>query len=155
MHSAREPEAHHRALHRKMTDSFTPIYLTVLSVIQGVALADLASGAAAGYKQFTLVQWLQVVITFAILIYMWEGYMQQSLLWKWVPDMRDAAIPFAIGAIELFLNHSIMLSLSGWLLAFALLSSMGALATWHAVQRARKEGENARFLLIRWLTNSL
>ncbi len=44
MHSALEPQPHHRVLHHKMKDSFTPIYLTVLSVIQGVTLADLALG---------------------------------------------------------------------------------------------------------------
>jgi hypothetical protein len=146
MHSALEPEPHHRVLHHKMKDSFAANCLTVLSVIQGVALADLASVAGAGYKQFTLVQWLLVVLTFAILITIWDAYMQQSLIYEWVPDIRDAAIPFAFGALELALNHTINLSLSAWLLAFALLSGLVTLANWHAIRRARKEDENARLL---------
>ncbi len=145
MHSALEPEPHHRMLHHKMKESYTPNCLTVLSVIQGVALADLAL-VVAGYQQFTLVQWLPVVMNFAILIIMWDAYMQQSLLWEWVPDIRDAAIPFVFGALELFLNHTIRLSLSAWLFAFALLSGMGALANWHVRRRASKEAENAKML---------
>jgi hypothetical protein len=146
MHSALEPEPQHQVLHHKMKDSFTASCLTVLSVIQGVALADLALVVVAGYQQFTLVQWLLVVMTFAILIIMWDAYMQQSLLWEWVPDIRDAAIPFVFGALELFLNHTISLSLSAWLFAFALLSGMGALANWHVRRRASKEPENAKML---------
>jgi hypothetical protein len=146
MHSALEPQPHHHVLHHKMKDSFTPSCLTVLSVIQGVALADLASVVVAGYKQFTLVQWLLVVLAFAILIIMWDAYMQQSTVWEWVPDIRDAAIPFVFGALELFLNHTISLSLSAWPFAFALLSGMGALANWHVRRRASKEAENAKML---------
>ena len=156
MHTALEPPPHHRVLHHKMKDSFTPIYLTVLSVIQGVALADLASVVGAGYKQFTLVQWLLVVSTFAMLIIIWDAYMQQSLLWEWVPNIRDAAIPFAIGALELFLNHTIILSLSAWLFALALLSGMAALANWHVSRQASKEAENTKMLALlgrqtRWI----
>lgn len=146
MPAALEPEPHHRVLHHKMKDSFTPNYLTVLSVIQGVALADLASVVVAGYKQFTVVHWLLVVFTFVTLIGVWDQYMMQGTIWDWVPDIRDAAIPFVIGALELILNHSIILSLSAWLFASALLGGMGALATWHAGWRASKDAENAKML---------
>ncbi len=146
MHAALEPEPHHRVLHHKMRDSYTPNCLTVLSVIQGVALADLALVVEAGYKQFTLVQWLLVVLNFAILIIIWDSYMQQSILWEWVPDIRDAAIPFALGALELILNHTIILSLSAWLVAFALISGLGGLANWHVIWRASKEAVNTKML---------
>ena len=141
-----EPEPHHHVLHHKMKDSYAPIYLTVLSVIQGVALADLASVVAAGYRQFTVVDWLLVVLTFGSLISLWNQYTMQSAILNWVPDIRDAAIPFVFGALELFLNHSIILSLSAWLFATALISSVGALATWYARWRAGKEAENAKML---------
>jgi hypothetical protein len=148
MHSALESEPHHLVLHHKMKDSFTPIYLTVLSVIQGVALADLALVVVAGNKQFTLVQWLQVVSTFAMLIIIWDAYMQQTLMWEWVPNIWDAAIPFTIGALELFLNHTIIPSLSAWLFALALLSGMAALANWHVRRQASKEAENTKMLTL-------
>ncbi len=146
MHSTLEPEPHHWVLHHKMKDSFTPTYLTVLSVIQGVALADLALVVVAGYKQFTIVQWLLVVLTFATLITTWNQYIMQSTLWEWVPDIRDAAIPFTFGALELFLNHTIILSLSAWLFVLAVLAGLAVLATWYTGRRASKEAENAKML---------
>ena len=104
MQSVLEPEPHHHVLHYRLKDSFAPTYLTVLSVIQGVALADLASVVVAGYQQFTIVQWLLVVFTFLVLIIIWNQYAMQSSAVYWVPDFRDAAFPFLFGALELLLN---------------------------------------------------
>lgn len=146
MQSVLQPEPHHRMIHHKLKDSYTPIYLTALSVIQGVALADLGTIVWAGYKQFTIVQWLLVVLMFTAVISIWNEYTKQSTVLDWVPDLRDAAIPFVFGALELVLNHAIILSLSVWLIAMAALSLWGALATWHAYLRASKEEENARLL---------
>jgi hypothetical protein len=161
MHSALEPQPynrmlHHQVLHHKMKDSFSSIYLTVLSVIQGVALADLASVVWSANKQFTFLQWLLVVSTFTMLIIIWDAYTQYSLLWVWVPNIWDAAIPFVIGSLELLLNHTIILSLSAWLFSLALLSGMAALANWHVRRQARKEVENTEMLTLlggqtRWI----
>ena len=146
MQSVLEPQPHHRVIHHKLKDSLSPIYLTLLSVIQGVALADLATVVAAHYQRFTLVHWLLVLFNFGVLIGIWNHYMMNNKLWDWIPDLRDACLPFVVGALELVLNHAIPLSLSAWLFALALLYFMGALAMWHARWRAGKEAENARLL---------
>ena len=49
MPSVREPEQHHLLVQQKLKDSFGPSYLTALSVIQGVALADLTLVVAGNY----------------------------------------------------------------------------------------------------------
>ena len=146
MQSALEPQPHHRVIHHKLKDSLSPVYLTVLSVIQGVALADLALVVASNYQQFSLMHWLLVLFNFGVLIGIWNHYMMHNKLWDWIPDLRDALIPFVVGALELFLNHTISLSLSAWLFTFALLYIMGALAMWYASWRAGKEVEKARLL---------
>ena len=144
-----EPEPHHRLLHNKLKGSSASTYLTALSVIQGVALADLASIALAHYPQFTVGQWLLGVLSFVMLINIWDAYTTLSTLWNWIPDLRDAVIPFVFGALELFLNHAILLSLSAWLLAFALLTGMAALGNWYSGWRAQEEAENRRLLSLR------
>ena len=90
------------------------MYQTILSIIQGVALADLAAVVAAKYAQFTVVQWLMVLTTFFMIIVVFNVYSIQSAVWDWIPDIRDASIPFVFGALELFLNHAIALSMSLW-----------------------------------------
>ena len=146
MQSILESQPHYRVIHHKLKDSLSPVYLTLLSVIQGVALADLALVVAANYQQFTLIHWLLVLFNFGVLIGIWNHYMMNNKLWDWIPDLRDAYIPFVVGALELIFNHTISLSLSTWLFTFALLYIMGALAMWHARWRAGKEAENARLL---------
>ncbi len=146
MQSVLEPQPHHRVIHHKLKDSLSPIYLTLLSVIQGVALADLAVVVAANYQHFSFIHWLLVLFNFGVLIGIWNHYMMNNKLWDWIPDLRDACIPFVVGALELVLNRSISVSLSAWLFTFALLYMMGALAMWYARWRAGKEAENARLL---------
>ena len=42
MQAVHEPQGHHLLVQQKLKEQFSPVYLTLLSVIQGVALADLA-----------------------------------------------------------------------------------------------------------------
>ena len=146
MHSVREPQPHHVLVQRKLKASFGGIYMTALSVIQGVALADLALVVESNYQQFTLTQWLLVLVAFGVLISVWNIYTMLIMSLDWIPDLRDAVILFVLGALELVLNHLIPLSLGGWLLAMALLSGWGAVATWHNQRQAGQEAENLPLL---------
>lgn len=146
MQAVREPQGHHLLVQQKLKDQFSPVYLTMLSVIQGVALADLALVVGTNYQQFTFTQWLLVLVAFGAVITTWNQYMMYIISLAWIPDLRDAIIPFVLGALEILLNHLIPLSFGGWLFAAALLSSWGALATWHTQRRAGQEAENLPLL---------
>ena len=146
MNSELEPEPHHRELHHRLNDAFTPTYLTILSIIQAVALADLATVVAAEYRQFTVVHWLLALLTFGVLIIVWNVYTIQGTIWRWIPDVRDAAMPFMVGALELFLNHTITLGMSIWLLGLAAIAGMGTVGTWYMHGRARTEAGNDQLL---------
>ncbi len=146
MQSVLEPQPHYRVIHHKLKDSLSPIYITLLSVIQGVALADLALVVAANYQQYTLMHWLLVLFNFGVLIGIWNHYMMNNKLWDWIPDLRDACIPFVVGALELVFNHTISLSLSAWLFILAIIATMATLAIWYVGQRAKEESENTKML---------
>jgi len=137
---------HHEVVHGRMKGSFTSMYQTILSIIQGVALADLAAFVAAKYPQFTVVHWLMVLTTFFMFIVVFNGYSIQSAVWDWIPDVRDASIPFDFGALELFVNHTIAQSLSLWFIGLAGISTLGAIGIVHLVWRAREESENEELL---------
>src|SRR5436305_1924641 len=127
MSSRLKPEPHHRVLHHRLQDAFTPTYLTILSIIQAVALADLATVITAEHRHFTVVHWLLALFTFCVLIIVWNVYTIQGTIWYWIPDVRDAAMPFVVGALELFINHTITIRMSLWLLGLAGIATMGAL----------------------------
>jgi hypothetical protein len=146
MNSVLEPESRHRVLHHKLKDAFAPTYLTILSIIQAVALTDLAGIVSAEHQQFTVLNWLLVLLTFCVLIIVWNAYTIQAAVWDWIPDVRDATMPFVVGALELFLNHTITLSMSYWLLGLAGIATLGALGAWYMHWRAKKEAENVQLL---------
>jgi hypothetical protein len=136
----------HRMLYRRLRDSYSPTYLTILSVIQAVATGDLAQVVAAEYPHFTIVQWVLTLNTFGVLIITWNVFSVQSALWGWIPDVRDSAVPFLVGALELFLNHTIVVSLSAWLVAGSLIALAGAVGTVHITWRASHEAEHGELL---------
>jgi hypothetical protein len=97
MHSVHKPELHYLLVQQKLKGSFALVHLTTLSVIQGVALADLALVVAGHAQQFTLTQWLLVLLAFAVLLAAWSQFTMHVTTWDWIPDLVDAMIPFGIG----------------------------------------------------------
>jgi hypothetical protein len=141
-----ESQGHHLLVKQRLKDSFSLVYLTLLSVIQGVALADLALIVGAGYQQFTVVRWLLVLVNLGVVITIWHTFTMHITLWCWIPDLRDTVIPFMIGAVELVFNHTISLSLSAWLFMMVIIASMAILAIWYVDRRAKEEDENTLML---------
>lgn len=122
------------------------MYQTILSIVRGVALADLAAFVETQYMHFTIVHWLMVLTTFVLFIVVFNVYSIQSAVWDCIPDVRDASIPFVFGAIELFVTHTITLSLSLWLIGLVGISALGAIGTVHLMWRAHEEHENEELL---------
>lgn len=142
--SDREPD--HARLHRQLRGSFAVIYLTVLSIIQGVALADLAGVVAGGYAHFTVVQWLMVPMNFFTIISVWNHFMADSISMEWIPGFSDAVLPFTFGAVELVLNHALLIGLMVWLIGMAVGAALEAIGTWFIDRKAGLETRDIRLL---------
>src|SRR4029453_18201919 len=137
---AERPDAHSPLLSR-LTGSFTPIYLTILSIIQAVALAELAKVVADGYAQFTPVQWALVLLTFLILIIIWNHVTTDAIAWVWIPDLRDSLIPFLLGAFELYQAHAIVAGLGPWLFGMFVGALLAVLEFFHVGRKVQLEAD--------------
>lgn len=133
----------HQVLLHQLTGSFISIYLTVLGIVQGVALAALASVVANSYPQFTAVQWALVVLTFSILIIIWHHMTTDAMTWVWIPDFRDSAIPFLLGAFELYQTQAIVIGLGAWLFGMVAGAALAVLEFFHVGRQAPLAEENA------------
>jgi len=129
-----------------LKDSFTSIYLTVLSIVQGVALTSLAVVVADGYTEFTPVQWALVLLTFLILIIVWNHVTTDAMTWTWIPDFRDAAIPFLLGAFELYQAFAIVAGLGPWLFGMAAGATLAVLEFFHVGRQVRLGTPNPEML---------
>ena len=139
-------EQYRHVVHRRLKESYGPTYLTILSMIQSVSLGDLSFVVASHHQQFSLVQWILTLNAFCVLIIIWNVFSVQSVLWIWIPDVRDGMVPFVVGALELFLNYAITATLSTWLIALSLIGIAGAAGTWHIHWRSSREPDNRELL---------
>jgi hypothetical protein len=138
--------AEHGPLLSRIKGSFTTIYLTILGLIQAVALAELARVVADGYPEFTLVQWALVLLTFLILIIIWNHVTTDAMTWVWIPDLRDSVIPFLLGAFELYQAHAIVLGLGPWLFGMVAGATLAVLEFFHVGRQVRLEADDAEAL---------
>ena len=126
-----EPPPDHRALYRNITRNFTGVYLTMLSIIQGVALTSLAGVALGAGGRFTLLNWIEVATMLWTLIYVWNHFMADALVARWIPDLEDATILFGTGVFELVANQAIVWTPAAWLTTLALLFLAWSAATFY------------------------
>jgi len=131
-----------RDLLRRLKESATTTSLTLMSIVQGVALADLAGVVAGGYSHFSATQWLLVFPTFLLLIGAWNQVTMDTLAWVQVPDMFYAIIPFIVGAFELFLNHTLRQNEQAWLIGVAVMVTLSTLAIGLTNRGAASHAEN-------------
>ena len=104
-----------------MAANFTSVYLTMLSIIQGVALTDLSQITFAEHAHFTAVNWVEVATMLWSLVYIWNHFMGDALMTHWIPDLEDAVLLFGTGVFELVANHAIVGSPAAWLATLAMM----------------------------------
>jgi len=120
----------------RMGDSFPSVYLTMISIIQGVALGILASQINRlifhPEQGSTMIRhWLLVapycIFSFMSILIVAYQYSWFIGLFKWSPAFWDIFFPFSLGLTEIlpmfFLNKP-----AGWMLCTSVFSFMGVLA---------------------------
>lgn len=79
-------------------------FLTIISVLQGIAAGILANNASKVIEQGSHVEtlvWLQTVAVLAILVFVFHFYTATSPFTRWPPSFLDSLIPFIVGGCEI------------------------------------------------------
>jgi hypothetical protein len=129
-----------REMTNRLHGMFLPAYLTLMSVIGGVALAALTTEVQAHRQQhvITSTQWILVLATYLLYLAIWNEYVMGVVIYVWFPSLLDAAFPFAWLIVELVLCYSTFGGVRGYLLAFVLAVAMGPLSYLHLTMRVRR-----------------
>jgi hypothetical protein len=137
------------ALLHDLRDSFAPSYLTLISIIEGVLLGLTVELVATGHVvlAFDDPTILLLLNNLILIVLVWNEYRMGSSMFRWVPSLPDAIIPFSVGGLQaaLLLTLAHPLAWLGWLAAFYL---GGTVAFWNMYQRSAEEERNA-FVLAR------
>lgn len=139
------------AMRERAKEHFPTVLLTLLSIVQALALELLWSYLHETDYLFEFswamaISWLQILATFLGLVLIWVLYANNVMRFRWVPATSDSVYPFLIGLIEFMLIESLGPDEIGqWLILMALIFGM---MTWvaHAnMRRARQDSDNKAF----------
>lgn len=82
-------------------ENFSSFYLTLVGIIQSLALGFLlyeAAGHLGGHRDVT--QIIRIVTSFVIILLVWHEYVLWMISFRWVLGIWDSVIPFLLGVIQ-------------------------------------------------------
>jgi hypothetical protein len=129
----------------RFREQFTPVYLTLISIIQASVLGYIMLYLHDPRAQLTLWTSARLLGSFLFLVGTWYGYACGAIAFRWVPGLADAAIPFALGAFE-FLAVRSAGSVFWWCMCNAGFALTGALSYLNQYRCAARYPENASVL---------
>jgi hypothetical protein len=127
-----------------LRESFAPSYLTLVSIIEGVLLGLTIELIATGYIALNPADpaILLVLNNVLLIVLVWNEYRMGASMFRWVPSLPDAMIPFMIGGSQAALLLTLHRPLS-WLTWLAGFYAAAMIAYCNMYYRARQEERNA------------
>jgi len=122
----------HSELYKKMLRSHGPSYLSLMSIVQGVAFGFLAYQVHEHSGNYGPVAWILTINTFLLIIFTWNEYIIGITIFKWIPNLIDASIPFLLSASEIGLVATIKEKYQYWYFAFAIFCLVAFFAFYNA-----------------------
>ena len=139
------------AIRERAKEHFPTVLLTLLSIVQALALELLWSHLRETAYLFepswiTAISWLQIVATFLGLVLIWVVYASNVMRFRWVPATSDSVYPFLVGLMEFMLIESLGPDEIGlWFLFLALIFGMMIWVGHANMRRARRDTDNESF----------
>jgi len=139
------------SIRQRATEIFPSVMLTVLSMVQALALELLWTRLgespylwAPGWD--AVIGWCQVLAVLLGLMEIWLFYISMVVRFRWVPSIYDSVIPFGVGLIEFSAIELIGPgTFSGWLCSVAILLLVAVWSGQSLARRARLEVSNQEF----------
>ncbi len=138
-------------IRNRAKDNFPMVLLTLLSIVQALALEFLWDHVRHRTEIFevsevALVGWLQIAASLNVIILIWLMYAGMLMRFRWTPTVTDSIWPFFIGLIQ-FLMIEIMGAekLAYWIIVLALIYGITDFINHRAMKRARADPANREF----------
>jgi hypothetical protein len=139
------------SIRSRARENLPSVLLTLLSIVQAIALETLWENTINRPELFqaswvATLAWLQISVSFLIIILIWLFYVGLVMRFKWTPTIPDLVLPFCVGLLELLLIRLMEpKELGAWFLVLALITAMLHLVGHSLFRRARRDSENEEF----------
>ncbi len=138
-------------IRNRARENFPSVLLTLLSIIQAIALESLWDHARDrpelyAYSWDALLGWLQIAVTLNVIVLIWMIYVGLVMRFRWTPAMTDSILPFLVGLIQ-FLMIDLMgpENLGKWILVLGLIAVVVTYLDHSSMRRARRDPDNREF----------
>jgi hypothetical protein len=138
-------------IRNRAKDKFPMVLLTLLSIVQALALEFLWDHTRHRTEIFeisvvALLGWLQIAASLNMIILIWLMYAGMLMRFRWTPTVTDSIWPFFVGLIQ-FLMIEIMGAdkLAIWIFVLALIYGTMDFINHRAMRRARIDPANREF----------
>jgi hypothetical protein len=139
------------SIRNRAKDRFPTVLLTLLSIVQAVALEFLWDHSRHRPDlYFATVEaamgWLQIAASLTVIILIWLAYAGMVMRFKWTPTTADSVWPFFVGLIQ-FLLIDLMgpHNVGRWVVVLAVLFALINIVNYLAMRRARQDEANKEF----------
>ena len=138
-------------IRRRATKQLPSVLLTLLSIIQAIALESLWERTIHRQEFFeaswiATLGWLQVTVTFSVIVLIWIVYIALLMRFRWTPALTDLALPFAVGIAQFALIElTSPARLGEWCLGLAALAVIAMAIDFRFIRRARRDPRNREF----------
>ena len=138
-------------INNRITENFPSVLLTLLSIVQAIALEELWGQLQASTYLYeatwlALLGGLQMGLSLLTIILIWLLYVGLVLHVRFTPTALDAVLPFFIGLIQfLLVAMATPETLGQWTIVFAMLLGIVNYINHKTMRRARQEAHNDFF----------
>jgi len=134
-----------KQLYRRLMQLHESSYLTLLSIVQGVALGFLALNCPS--NPALNVECILFSATFLVIVLTWNEYLMGVASLVWIPTFFDALIPFSLSMSEIFLAKNIAGDLEKWFLSMSVLLYIACIAFGNMYVQAERYRINKNMLV--------
>ena len=136
------------SIRNRATDQFPMVLLTLLSIVQALALELLWDHLRNRpdlyeYSWIALLGWLQIAASLMGIMLIWLIYSGMVMRFRWTPSTADSILPFFVGLIQ-FLMIDMMgpQKLGRWMIVLAIVFATMIVASHRVFRRARQDPAN-------------
>ena len=139
------------AMRERAKEHFPTVLLTLLSIVQALALELLWAHLHESDYLFeptwiAVLSWVQIAATLLGIVLIWVVYASNVMRFRWVPATSDSVYPFVIGLLEFLLIDTLGPDEIGpWLVLLGLVFGVMQWVAHHTMRRARQDTDNDAF----------
>lgn len=129
-------------LYKRIKEQNNAAYLTLMSIIQGVALSFFTFAIVNNYQGLTFAAWVLVSCTFMVIILTWFEYIIGISIFFWAHGILDSIIPFVLFSGEILLIETMASSSSAWFFSMGVFCVFTLVAFLNMYHKASQESDN-------------